>query len=249
MLITLGIIGVVAAMTIPALVSEHRDKVRITKLKKAYSVLSNVYITTVNEFGEVDNWDLPEYSYTSQEYASAIGEKYTKVLNTNKICSIKEDYKKCFAGKHNVQLAHRKNFLDGSGAGGDDYYTFITGGLVYGISPYFEDLSNNNLHYKKYYATITVYLEPYLPSGKANVYGKNVFAFLLTSKGIIPAGMGNYSNYNSNVPFPFDIYCVDDSGKLKRGMGCTAWVLQNQNFDYLKCPDKLGWNKASSCKD
>ena len=88
-----------------------------------------------------------------------------------------------------------------------------------------------------------------IPAVSKNVYGKNIFSFLLTSKVIIPAGIGNYSDNHTNNTFPFDVYCVDDSGKLKCGMGCTAWVLQNQNFDYLKCPEKLGWDKASSCKD
>ena len=40
-LITLGIIGVVAAMTLPILISHHRAKVFESQLKKAYSSISN----------------------------------------------------------------------------------------------------------------------------------------------------------------------------------------------------------------
>ena len=29
---------------------------------------------------------------------------------------------------------------------------------------------------------------------------------------------------------------------------CAAWVIINKNMDYLRCPDKLGWKKASSCE-
>ena len=39
-LITLGIIGVLAAMTMPALIQNHREKVTVTKLKKFYSKFS-----------------------------------------------------------------------------------------------------------------------------------------------------------------------------------------------------------------
>ncbi len=248
-LITLGVIGVVAAMTIPALVSEHRDKVRITKLKKAYSTLSNAYITAVNQLGEVDDWNLPEYSYTSQEYASAIGKNLVTVIKTDKICDKKDLFLTCFTGGRETVNSNRGTFLDGTGGSGSAYYAFMAGGLVYGISPLFEDATSNPLQKRKIYASISVYLEPYIPAGSKNVYGKNIFSFLLTSKGIIPGGIGNYSDNLTNNTFPFDIYCVDASGKLKRGMGCTAWVLQNQNFDYLKCPEKLGWDKASSCKD
>lgn len=41
-LITLGIIGVVAAITIPTLVNKNNEKIRETQLKKAYSTLSQV---------------------------------------------------------------------------------------------------------------------------------------------------------------------------------------------------------------
>lgn len=40
-LITLGIIGVVAALTMPALVAKYRNLVYVTRLKKAYSTLEN----------------------------------------------------------------------------------------------------------------------------------------------------------------------------------------------------------------
>ena len=42
-LITLGIIGIVAALTIPALLSRNEEKVRETQLKKAYSVLAQAH--------------------------------------------------------------------------------------------------------------------------------------------------------------------------------------------------------------
>ena len=39
-LITLGIIGVVAAMTLPALINNHRDKELVTRVRKTYSALN-----------------------------------------------------------------------------------------------------------------------------------------------------------------------------------------------------------------
>lgn len=48
-LITLGIIGVVAALTIPALISNYRSKVAVTQLKKMYSVMSQALLYTVQE--------------------------------------------------------------------------------------------------------------------------------------------------------------------------------------------------------
>ena len=42
-LITLGIIGVVAALTIPTLISNHQKKVYVNQLKKAYNTVTNVF--------------------------------------------------------------------------------------------------------------------------------------------------------------------------------------------------------------
>jgi len=56
-LITLAIIGVVAAMTIPTLISDYQEKVTITKLKKTYSVLSNALGLAIAENGSVDTWN------------------------------------------------------------------------------------------------------------------------------------------------------------------------------------------------
>lgn len=50
-LITLGIIGIVAAMTIPGLVTNYKVKVLESKFKKADSVLQQALLTTANEIG------------------------------------------------------------------------------------------------------------------------------------------------------------------------------------------------------
>ena len=42
-LITLGIIGVVAALTLPTLIQNHQKQVYVTQLKKAYSTLGNAF--------------------------------------------------------------------------------------------------------------------------------------------------------------------------------------------------------------
>ena len=54
-LITLGIIGVVAALTLPTLIQNHQKQVYVTQLKKAYSNISNAYNQIANEEG-VTEW-------------------------------------------------------------------------------------------------------------------------------------------------------------------------------------------------
>ena len=56
-LITLGIIGVVAAMTMPSLIANYQKKQTVAQLKKAYSVLSQAVERSVLDNGEIENWD------------------------------------------------------------------------------------------------------------------------------------------------------------------------------------------------
>lgn len=51
-LITLGIIGIVAALTIPSIISAYRKKVTETKLKQTYSILSTALTNAEAQLGE-----------------------------------------------------------------------------------------------------------------------------------------------------------------------------------------------------
>ena len=55
-LITLGIIGVVAAMTMPALISNHHKKEVETRLQRVDSILNSVVKLAENDYGEPQYW-------------------------------------------------------------------------------------------------------------------------------------------------------------------------------------------------
>lgn len=55
-LITLGIIGIVAAMTLPVLIANHREKQKVTQLKKVYSVLQQAFLLAQSKHGESKYW-------------------------------------------------------------------------------------------------------------------------------------------------------------------------------------------------
>lgn len=56
-LITLGIIGILAALTLPVIVENHQKQETIVRLKKVYSTVSNTYMYAVNLYGAIDTWD------------------------------------------------------------------------------------------------------------------------------------------------------------------------------------------------
>ena len=62
-LITLGIIGIVAAMTLPAVMGKYQKKVTVEKLKKFYSVITNAARLSEYENGEMADWEFPKQGY------------------------------------------------------------------------------------------------------------------------------------------------------------------------------------------
>ena len=58
-LITLGVIGIVAAMTLPMLVAKYQKLVATTQLKRIYSILTNAELMAIKDFGDRKYWDYP----------------------------------------------------------------------------------------------------------------------------------------------------------------------------------------------
>lgn len=70
-LITLGIIGVVAAISIPTLIQSSQEKATVSQLKKAYSTLSQAFLLAVQENGTPDTWNIGDYGGSPQPYTNA----------------------------------------------------------------------------------------------------------------------------------------------------------------------------------
>lgn len=89
-LITLGIIGVVAAMTIPNLITAHQKRVTVTKLQKAISVINQAYKMAYDDVGEAS----PEEAKAmgAEEYFKKYWAPYIKVhtyCKNYKVCGYK----------------------------------------------------------------------------------------------------------------------------------------------------------------
>ena len=81
-LITLAIIGVVAAMTIPTLIAKHQKKVTATKLEQSYSILAQALTAAQVEYGEMSGWDynlkdgIPSNSISREDYLTNFAKMY-----------------------------------------------------------------------------------------------------------------------------------------------------------------------------
>ena len=56
-LITLGIIGVVAALTLPAVITKYQKQVTVNKIKKFYTNINTVLGLAQAEYGEYSSWE------------------------------------------------------------------------------------------------------------------------------------------------------------------------------------------------
>lgn len=183
-LITLAIIGVVAALTIPSLMANYQKTQYIAGLKKAYAEITEALKLMANDHGCSD--DLKSTGVFINGDNVTLGNEFKKYFKLAKDCGAVVDSNdegtKCFS-------ADTSENYDGSGARWDmndnmnGYYTFITAdGFSIAISSY--DCETNwinnepNLNLSKVCGDLVV--DTNGPKGPNN-YGRDIFDFTITN--------------------------------------------------------------------
>ena len=226
-------------MTIPSLVQKYKEKQRVTQLKKAYSVLNQAFLMAVNDYGTPDEWGL---TVTNTGEVDEKGDAILDYSGSEKVIAILKKYINSKTMKQEEIIGYVRS-LDGRQA----FWPWKAG-------------SNNALHVTDSTLLANGWIN--FPScdgsteknvcgdfwvvfpSKNMKLGVDVFNFYFTKKGFVPQGAQSDANY-------FYTNCDPEKTSINAGIqgrGCTAWVLYNGNMDYLHCREKLGWNKASSCK-
>lgn len=156
-LITLGIIGVVVAMTLSVLISEYKKQVTVNKLRHVYSLLKNAESMAVKDYGDISGWDFIDLSFNQHPS-----------LNTSVITKYYFPYLKTHKCKYNASIK--------SSTGVQFAYVSTTGGMNYVCLPDGTMLYGNTLG-SGYYGTI-VFADLNGEKGP-NVVGRDVFTFLI----------------------------------------------------------------------
>lgn len=174
-LITLGIIGIVSAVTIPVLIENHRKNVTVTRLKKAYTTISQAMLLSVSENGDYINWDDPQVIGDDNYF-----NKY--LLPYIKDAVISDNKTKCdYYGKGGLTAYTGFINLDGSLSNVDP----ISAGRLTLLLPdgttviYFLNLNNDYARKNNW-----IYID--INGGdKPNTFGKDVFAFERDANAVI----------------------------------------------------------------
>ena len=117
-LIVMGIIGVVAALTIPNLNSSTADKEKVAKVKKIYQNLNDALGRAQAVYGPIDEWLTLDSTDTAQ--TTRFGERVTEFMKVSKNCGI--DNQGCFSDK---EVKSRNGAASGLDANSDYYYKVI----------------------------------------------------------------------------------------------------------------------------
>ena len=196
-LITLGIIGVVAAMTLPTVIQNYQKQETVTRLKSTYSILNQVYKISIAENGEPENW-IPVGEISVEEYFNKYFKPYIKIL---KMC---ETYKDCGYKTQTPWI-----MLEGSQSQTSigKYDNWVTCVLPNGTVILYMSFINEN------HAETTHTIVDLNGAKGPNRFGRDVFRFdRIKNIGFVP------SSYNST-----NIDCT----KTTSGAGCAAKIMKD----------------------
>lgn len=90
-LVTIGIIGIVMALTLPTLIYKYKEIVVINKLKQTYTLLKNAERFAIEDYGDVDSWDFTSTG-TSLAYGDTFAKKYYAPYLKTTSCKYKAKY-------------------------------------------------------------------------------------------------------------------------------------------------------------
>ena len=219
-LVVMGIIGVVAALTIPNLNQSTGDREKVAKLKKVYANLTDAFGRATAVYGPIDEWfiNLPEGISANQRLA----DRMTEFMKISKNCG-----------------------TEGSGCFPDDDYRVLDGNsaespINWDLEPMYLLADGTAIDF--FIGSLTcndtigqlngccglLYVDIDGIKGP-NTLGKDYFMFHVAKSGIYPQGAQILHSKSAN----YGEFCFGS------GSYCAGWVIEMGNMDYLKA-DRQG---------
>mgnify|MGYP005755023083 FL=1 len=125
-LITLGIIGSIAALTLPGLIQNYKKSVAENELKKVYSLLNQVVLRSEADNGPAIYWDWEAYQNDGYKYNEFFNKYFAPYLQVTKTAqwTINPYYEYTAAGESVGYLIGRSN----------EKYLYLADGTVLAFS-------------------------------------------------------------------------------------------------------------------
>lgn len=214
-LITLGIIGVVAAMTIPSLIQSYKEKATVTAVKQSYSIFAQAL-----KMVTIDNPDLSaltDSSLSAKENSQIMFKEISKHIKKVKSCDVD---KKCMGNTYYLNLNNEKV------SNWDTYNNLVTGVLANGTSFWILSLPASISGEETYAGQIGIDING---NKRPNKFGVDFFWFTFNKNGELFAGRGEGTGgiYGNCELSP-------SNSNWSNGYGCSEWIITHGNMDYLK---------------
>ncbi len=218
-LITLGIIGVVAAMTLPTLINSTRHKELYVGLQKAYSILQQAVQRMNYEEGldvTWENYPANKFAPVFKKYIQQYGDCGQSGCITADLTSDDDKYSR--VSKYKTYNKSQNVTLDWFNEG----QAILTDGMFIMI---------NNSSTSQHGIVISVDVNGY---GKGpNAWGHDLFSFEIYKERVIP--MGSPNNHMAIITGDENAWtgdCSKESSARDNGLGCTYRALTDN--DYFK---------------
>ena len=227
-LITLVIIGVVAAITVPLMMNQYHEQEIITKLQNTYSILSQAVKLAEIHNGEIESWDIGanDSHDGAVKFYNYIAPEIKKLQNCggNTGC-FAENYKNLQGNTFPYSAASYSSLSRGILNNGVPCAFWSAGtGCNLNLS-----ISNSG-SLKRVCGIIRCDMNG---DRKPNRAGYDFFDFVVTKDRVLPSGTKDHASIYQHA-------CNHSSTFIQNGLNCTAWVLYKRNFNY-KYKD-ISWN-------
>lgn len=210
-LITLGIIGVIAALTIPALITKHTKVQTTVKLKQTYSLMAQALRMAENDLGIIENSSISSKTFTDQYL-----KPYCKIIEEFSPDELSQDFHMyCRTGA----------VCDGYGQFKLAQKLILTNGALIAAYPLYNGV------------TIIVDINGLK---RPNKYGKDVFMFSYDyKKGLKPYGLGRIAGMPEEELLSRDslLKGPDSRACQKEGLYCAAVIM----LDNWEISDDYPW--------
>jgi len=211
-LVTLTIIGVVAAITVPTVSHNATKHATINTLKTTYSILSQAIHRAQADYGDASEW-ITENERWTEKGATEVAEKLKPYLKIEKDCGTYDEKKECVSSKY----LQRNGEDQGINCATDiRYYKMV---LLNGSALLIKSTDNTSYQNENSHFSIHVDTNNSLPPNK---WGEDMFAFVYIENKLIPSGAPEQMS-------SFKKSCLPKDGT---GFGCAYYVLTTGKMDY-----------------
>ena len=214
-LITLGIIGVVAAMTIPSLIQSYKEKATVTAVKQSYSIFAQAL-----KMVTIDNPDLSaltDSSLSAKENSQIMFNEISKHIKKVKSCDVD---KNCMGNTYYLNLNNEKV------SNWDTYNNLVTGVLANGTSFWILSLPASISGEETHAGQIGIDING---NKRPNKFGVDFFWFTFNKNGELFAGRGQGPGGTY-----WNCELSPSNSNWSNGYGCSEWIITHGNMDYLK---------------